>query len=339
MAHPGRQAVNRLAELPGEFAALEGLVEHVQRQTANEYSSTCPQCGGGVHQNGELPDRFRMFTDGKTRAWCRRCDYHWYPDMAGDWQPPDPETLRLRAEQAERDLERSIAQAQSTLDELRRARRWIEYHQGMSENGRMLWRLRGLQDFWVDWWKLGYTPNYELWRKNGETWENWWQSPTLTIPVWGNGWQVNNIKHRLLNTPPGGGKYQQEKRGVPPAAFFCDPDRADGPLMICEGEIKSMVTFALIDSSTIQVTGLPTATPAPEMLAQFSGYDPVYVCLDPDAFIKPDRDRPAPIERMVGIIGSRARVIELPDKIDDLINGDHLDKAALRRAFARARRL
>lgn len=311
--------------LPTEFIGLSGKVQYIQRQGASEYSSSCPKCGGNIHPGGDWPDRFRMFTDGKIRAWCRKCDFKWFPDMAEpDWRP-SAEEIAQRAKEAEAALQRSIEQAQAALEELRQARKWLEYHEQMSENGRMNWRTRGLDDMWQDWWKLGYTTDYG-------------GSATITIPIWGHGWQVNNIKHRLLN-PNGKGKYIQETRGVPAAPFICDPDRTSGHLLICEGEIKSMVTFSLIDSATIQVAGLPTSTPNEQMLALFSDYEPIYVCPDPDTFCQSGKAK-SPAERMVDMLGrERVRVIELPEKIDDMINDGILDKDGLRRAFKRARRL
>lgn len=255
-----------------------------------------------------------------------------------DWRP-DAEEIARRAKAAEEALQREIERAQSTLQEMRQARAWLEYHDRMTQNARAEWWLRGLSDQWIDWWQLGYSESFDLWRKCGEDWEKWWTSPTLTIPIWGNNWEVNNIKHRLLDVPPSGGKYQQEKKGIPAASFLCDPDRKDGPLMIAEGEIKAMVTFATMDSSKIQVAGIPTVTPSEDMLLSFNDYDPVYICLDPDAFQKPSHNADAPIDRVASLFGSRARVIELPDKIDDLIVAGHLDKGSLRKAFKRARRI
>lgn len=314
------------ASLPAEFIALSNQVDYVQRHSDVEYSSSCPQCGGVPHRNGELPDRFRMFTDGKIRGWCRKCDFKWYPDMADpDWRP-DAEEIARRAQAAEDALQRSIEQAKSALEELRQARKWLEYHQQMPEVGRANWMYRGLDNFWIDWWKLGYTADYL-------------GSATITIPIWGYDWQVNNIKHRFLN-PNGKGKYIQETRGVPASPFICDPERKDGHLLICEGEIKSMVTFATIDSNTVQVAGMPTATPSQDMLDLLYDYEPIYVCPDPDTFIPSAPGKTSQAERLVSMLGrERVRVIELPDKIDDLIVAGNLDKDGLRKAFKRARRL
>lgn len=325
--------------LPPGFEGLTGKVNYVQKRTVTEYSSSCPKCGGNVHANGEWPDRFRMFTTGKVRGWCRQCDFNWYPDLEEDWRP-NAEEIAARAKAAEESLQREIQRAQVTLEEMRQARMWLEYHDNLTGNARAVWRMRGLSDTFIDYWQLGYSDTFTLWRKNGEFWEDWWNTATLTIPIWDNGWQVNNIKHRLLDVPPNGPKYQQERRGIPAAPFVCEPDRDDGFLLICEGEIKAMVTFQTIDSPDVQIVGMPTVTPSQDMIDRFTEYDPVYICLDPDAYLRPNKDTKAPIERLVNLFGNKkVKVIELPYKIDDLILAGSLDKAGIKRAMRRARRL
>jgi hypothetical protein len=73
----------REAPLPPQWACLEGRVRYVQRHSAVEYSSSCPQCGGDVHKDKSWPDRFRLFIDGKPRAWCRQCGLRAFPDQFG----------------------------------------------------------------------------------------------------------------------------------------------------------------------------------------------------------------------------------------------------------------
>lgn len=249
-----------------------------------------------------------------------------YAALGGDASapPPDPvEQARRAAERAERvavELERKIEDAQKALQELRQAQSWLKYHDQMNEYHRHLWHARGLSDFFIDWWKLGFSPDYTLWRKDGEKWIDWWHSPTLSIPIWGEGWQVYNVKHRLLKEPPDGGKYHQEKKGVPAMPFFANPDVKSGPLFLAEGEIKSMVTFATLQDERLQVAGLPAATPEERVFGLFANYEPVYLCLDPDAYIRQKPDTPCAAERALNLLGrERVRIIRLPGKIDDMI--------------------
>ena len=301
--------------LPVEFMSL-GITGEVWKKSPNEYASACPKCGG--------KDRFVMWikseTTGGPFAKCvRHCDFQWWPEMDNDWRPTAEEIAeRMRA--SELRLQQEIKIAQDTLQELREAQLWMDYHENLTKPTRQLWMSRGLTDWWQDWWKLGAT------------------NTTLTIPIWGNGWQVNNIKHRVLE-PNGTGKYYQEKKGVPAASFICDPDRTFGPLFVCEGEIKAMVTFATIDATTIQVAGIPIATPSQDMVDLFAEYDPVYLCPDPDTFAQNGKNE-TQVERLISLFGNhQVRVVQLPDKIDDLINMGAIDKDLLRELLRSARKV
>ena len=69
--------------LPPHWAVLAGKVDYVQRVSNTEYSSSCPQCGGTPHPNGELPDRCRLFVDEHPTLFCRKCGLVAYPDQFG----------------------------------------------------------------------------------------------------------------------------------------------------------------------------------------------------------------------------------------------------------------
>lgn len=256
---------------------------------------------------------------------------------------PDPQEAAKRAaeraKQAERELQEKIDQAQRALEELRRARSWLEYHQNTNMDdwawSRELWRERGIDDFFIDFWQLGYCEDYTLWRKDNDSWVDWWHSPTLSIPIWAHGWQVNNVKHRLLNAPDTGGKYIQEKRGIPASPFITNPDLSGGPLLLLEGEVKSMVGFITLDDPDWQVAGLPGVTPEPGIYAVFEEYEPVYLCLDPDAYTG---EKPA-IAAAINALGrERVRVMWLPQKIDDAILAGALNKSGLHRLMNSARK-
>jgi hypothetical protein len=266
----------------------------------------------------------------------------------GGGQPVTPERqvqiAREAAERTARELEEKIRQAQKALEDLRKAQTWERYHDEMSDRARQMWNARGINDGFIDLWQLGFSEDYTLWRKDGSQWVDWWHSPTLTIPIWGDGWQVNNVKHRLINAPPDGGKYHQEKRNVPAAPFVCNPDVTKGPLFLAEGEIKSMVVYQTLDDPRVQVEGLPAARPDDSMWAKFANYEPVYLCLDPDAKIRPaspdGKPRLSAVENAIHKIGrERVRMVDLPDKIDDMINGQGLDKSWMKMVLRQARRV
>lgn len=237
----------------------------------------------------------------------------------------------------ERDLTAKIEQAQKALDELRTARTWLQYHEQMNRESRDLWNRRGIPDFFIDMWKLGYNPSMHVAHKAKDGWHDY-SLPSLSIPVWGSGWEVLNVKHRLIDPPDGVGKYINEKRDVPAAVMMCNPDISSAPRCLAiEGEIKSMVSFIEIGSDSLQVAGLPSSNPSQEQVDQLANYEHITLCLDPDAFIRNESGR-APIESVIGKIGAeRVSILRLPAKIDDLILRGSLNRFALARLMRHAR--
>lgn len=248
------------------------------------------------------------------------------------------------AETAAAQLEQKIAEAQAALERLRSAKSWVTYHDKINTESRKLWHQRGISDSWINFWQLGYSDDFTLWRRSEDgQWIDWWHSPTLTIPIWSYGWDVANVKHRLLKTECEESKvpkYIQEYKGVPASPFLCDPDTNKGKLLILEGEIKAMVTYAFLDDPSMQIVGLPSCTPSQDMLSIFDNFDPIYMCLDPDAYV-PRIDGTTAAERAASLLGeSRVRLFMIPGmKIDDAIIGGHLSKKTLRRMIGMGRLL
>lgn len=336
--------MNKTTTLPQEFAPLRNRINHVQQKVGGkEYSSSCPRCGGSIHSNNELPDRFCMWpvsdATGGPLGWCRRCDYKWFPDKEEDYHPPTPEEVAYNLREHEKRIEEEIRQREVALAEVRKQRKWIEYHSNLDKTTKRLWFSRGINDeFWINFWKLGYDPEYKLWKKEEEKWVNWWTSPTLVIPLFGIGWKANNIKHRLLKVPDNERKYHQEYYNAPQAPFICDPDMTEkNSLLLVEGEIKAMVTYVTLDDPKMQVIGLPSMCPESGVLDMLSGYDPIYFCPDPDAFGANGNGSPAgKVSKMLGL--ERVRIIQLPGKIDDLIVEKSLDKKTLKNLLKMGRR-
>lgn len=256
---------------------------------------------------------------------------------ASDFDPRAAQKLaEERARKTAERLELEIENAQAALADLREAQKWVEYHDQLDEISRDLWRKRGIRDdFWIDYWKLGYNPEYQMWRKQDGNWNVIHTSPSLTIPVWGHNWQVNNIKHRLL-VPGDYAKYMQEKRGVKAQSFVAEPTLNSGPAIVVEGEIKAMVTYQTYDDPNMQVFGLPSATPDEYALQELAKYDPLYLIMDPDTYDK--KGDVVPVVRLANALGrGRVRHLRLTDKVDDMILEYNLDKTWLRSCVNQAR--
>lgn len=284
------------------------------------------KCWGQCERSGDVLDWREQWHGETFQEALKALNGGVMPEMPQDPQE-QAEIAAQRAEKAEKALEAKINDAQAALGQLREARSWVRYYDALTEDARGLWRARGIPNEWQDFWTLGYC-DYLAWVK----------SPTLVIPVRGYDWEIYNVKHRLLSDDTPGGKYRQEKKGIPAAPFICLPEMSKGPLLIIEGEIKAMVTFLTMDTDKIQVAGLPAASPDKTIWGQFAGHDPVYICLDPDAYDRSKPDVLAPIEKAVDAIGSsRARVIRLSMKIDDAILAGAIGKPGLQSLMRMAR--
>lgn len=250
------------------------------------------------------------------------CDFRRACEILGGDARPDPEAVRQaateRAERAARDLEEQIARAQDALTELRKAQAWVAYHETLEqdERARSLWRARGVPDDWQNYWQLGYCNSFPVATKAGRL-----TTSTLTIPIFGLGWEALTIRHRLLSPPTPDDKYRPDRPGLSSHPFLCDPDKGlnSQRILIVEGEIKSMVTYLTLDDVDLQVIGIPGKTQFGKIADQLKGHD-VIICFDPDA----DLEANTAAKQVNG------RVIRMTMKIDDAINAGRLSKPMLK---------
>ena len=292
------------------------------------------------------PGGFRVFKDGWK---CFSCGKHGdvfdfysayrkvslveaYEALGGKGTPPDPvEMARRAAENAarvEQELQRKIDEAQRAIGELRKAQSWLRYHEQLDEQAREMWEGRGIPEEFQNFWKLGYDPDHVVWSKQME-----WHTPTLSIPIFEPvSWDVINVRHRLLKPPEPNDKYRPERSGLPASLYVAYPDAGlTGKTLLVEGEIKAMVTF-IHGEDTTQVVGIPGKTPSSKLLEQLHDCEPIYICLDPDAAFES-----VAIAAELG--KERCRVIELPEKIDDMILRYNLGKDWVRSIQRQAKRV
>lgn len=220
-----------------------------------------------------------------------------------------------RIEQERITKEQRAAHAARVLNE-----EWPQYNANLIDNSeaRELWRKRGIDDEWQAYYGLGYCPS----RKWGDM-----SYRSLTIPYLyladpdgeNPRWQARQMKYRLMGDDTPMGKYRSVS-GLNAHLFHTDLHQRAyyGDVFIVEGEIKAMVTWALMwDNATcyapdITVIGLPSkgyrldpALFADDLIRS------VTICLDPDA----QKEAGA----MAQGIGKKASIWTLPSKIDDLI--------------------
>lgn len=308
----------RKTVLPPEFSGLLSKVDYVQQWTRDEYSSSCPQCGGVPHQDGSFPDRFRLFLNAsgknKIMGWCRHCGYVWFP---GNDKPINKDEFdKWRREQIAREEERKT-EAERAIALLKSERIWEQYHANVAKYALAQETITewGIPERFANAWRLGFIPDYTVYsRQNGE-----YHSPAITIPVWQPDWEILNVKVRVLNPKSPHDRYRKLYKTGQDGAFWTYPGLKATTGLIVEGEKKAMVSSIYVPED-MQVVGLPTKTPNKEILSAFDSFKKLYLCLDPDA------TEDGSLERLVVALGKfRTNIIILPDKIDDMINKHQLN--------------
>lgn len=322
-----------------------------------EYSGACPRCGGS--------DRFHVH---REKGWfCRQCaGDHWhdaidyimwrdrvdfieaYKRLGGSSQMTQTERDALRFEREQREAEqrqqRQAKQAERLL-ELQQDSPHITYWQMMNDAERDLWHKRGLSDLWIDYFKVGYSPAHTF-AHDGEP----FTAPSLTIPSYHvpepqADPQCVYLIHRLLMDNPPGGKYRPHLSGLSRPLFRCDlyDTVIVGEVLLIEGEIKAMVTWAHLQdhvnrahpqniTGRMSIIGTTTKNINPAQLEELAGASLIWICLDPDA-----RDEAAKTARALG--ADRCRIIDLPGKIDDMLNEGALNIERLGALMHGARRV
>lgn len=231
-----------------------------------------------------------------------------------------------RKQEAEIYAEKKRVEYQQALSELRQARSWEKYYLNLSSSDkyRTFWTSRGVEDVWQDIWELGYCDDFKVRTEAGS-----WHTPSLTIPIFGPGRELLNIRHRLLHPYKPNDKYRPERPGLGAVPFLADPDQGWelNKIMVVEGEIKAMVVYITMDYPDYQVVGIPGKSTITKILDQLKGHD-VIVCLDPDA-----EQEASELAR-----ATSGRIVSLRMKVDDAITGGYLNKRGMRNLVSMARR-
>lgn len=337
-----------------DIVALIGRDVPLRKVSAHEWASPCPRCGGR--------DRFRV-NDQKKGFFCRHCigepgsggkwgdavDYLRFAynisfrealqrlhldRRATTEEIEQMQAERRRAEEEQRKQERE-EQARVQL-QLNQNPEWWAYHHNLFRypEAVQMWHDRGLSDAWINYYGLGYCPQRQWYVRDDKSFE----SASLTIPYLNpqfckegdheefKGWRITALQHRLLIENPPGGKYRPHLAGAGKQLFFTDVFQRNvmGDLLIVEGEVKAMVTWASlwIDGELIApnltVVGVPGHGWREEWLEQFRKAERSFVCLDPDA------DAQKAAKRLLPMLNKPKNIL-LPDKIDDLINAGVLN--------------
>ena len=304
--------------------------------------SKCP-----IH-GGDNPQAFEIFDGGRawkchTKLECNRFGNdgigliralnNWtFPQLVERYAKPiDPlEATRRAADNAKRieiELQEKIDKANKAIEELRRARKWIEDHDNMTDTARDKWEMRGIPECWQDYWWLGYRENFSYSHAG-----NWYTSPSLTIPIFQcKDTEPRQVRHRILSPIDPQDKYRPERAGIEAMPFLCDRDAqldAFDRVIVVEGEIKAAVTYLTLDRPKWQVVGIPGKQSWSKLADELKDRKDTVIMLDPDA--------KADAVRMARSIGG-AKVVDLPEKIDDMIIKYGLKRNWIEVIFSNAR--
>jgi len=221
-------------------------------------------------------------------------------------QPVKPDDTERRL----RELERKVKEQERRLSELEKWKQsepWQQYHDNAPELARQAWRQAGVPDEWQNFYRLGGTQSFTYSSDN-----NYYTSPTLTIPVYAQGWKCQTVRHRILNPVDPSDKYRPDIPGLGSHPFLADPDLGfdvAGRTIVVEGEKKAIVTFLTLDTPLVQVIGLPGKAIWKQVAQELKGQD-VSIILDPDA----EKEAVQMAQKIGG-----AKVVRLKQKIDDVI--------------------
>ncbi len=268
------------------ISIIESL-PHYKKQTALEYSSACPWCGG--------KDRFRFWID-KANFWCRKCETKGFATDAPGSLTISPEKLAAwREAEAAREAKTEAAKL-SAVEQLNQNGRAGFYHRQMTD--RKYWYEAGLNDETIDKFNLGYCTACPTYR----------ESPSHTIPIIFRD-KLYNIRHRLTS-PNGCGKYRPEMAGLPSTLFNADIlDKPEWMTVLVEGEKKAMV----LSERGFPAVGIPGANIFPDKwIKLFEKCHRIYVVLDPGV-----EEQAAKIAGQLRGTCQDVRLCQLPVKPDD----------------------
>jgi len=253
----------------------------------------------GCNENGDVIDFVQKYLNVDFATACEK--------LSGGLDPIDRVRIaEQRAKQAEHALEATIKRAQTALEELRSAQRWLQYHAQMDRAARDYWRKRGIPDVWQDIWQLGWNYKMKIGIAGGSH-----DTQTATIPLFDETESVVNIKHRLITPPLGAGKYRYEVSGLSAPLFLASPEAGISEnIILVEGEIKAMVLYITLDDRKACVIGMPGLGTSANELNRLEKAQRITLVTDPGSR--------AEAWRLVKILGrKRCRVLIPPLKIDD----------------------
>jgi len=261
----------------------------LKRKNSNEACGACPFCRLADD------DGFLVFSNGGY--FCRKCGVKgWIDENEKRPKLSNEKLLELRIadlEHKQREHERRL----TALEQMARCKDHIHYHNALTELAREYWYNEGIYDEAIEKFTLGYChacPTYP-------------PSPSYTFPIV-NGGKLENIRHRLTK-PGGNGKYRPHRAGLGVSLYNADAlKEANERVLVVEGEKKTIVA-SQSGFPAVGICGKRSFNR--KWMDGFAHIGAVYVVLDPDATES--------AQRLAAMFDGKARVVDMPCKIDDAI--------------------
>lgn len=232
----------------------------------------------------------------------------------------------IRAKQAEIKAERDRRRAAQLAEEKARQTKAlervsqmtgkVEYYHSQVGQAMAYWQSEGIAAHTIKRYKLGYCPNFPIWKEEGGEYKIAEFVPSYVIPYFHYG-ELVSIRHRLAGRE--GDKYRPEFAGLPAQLFNLDclddlefSAPGAGEVALVEGEKKALV----LGQQSIQAVGLPGVEAwkkhESEWIPLFKNTTMVYVILDPNA-----EQQAKEITLTLNGNGISAKYVVMPCKPDD----------------------
>jgi len=314
--------------LPPIFASLQGKVSFVVQVTPNEFHSSCPSCGGEIHEDGTCSDRFVLWIAsrrGVPFGLCRKCGYKWSPEKSdAEWTSEEREEFRLKVVQLEREYfekkSKELEELSRTIEEQGFYKRY--YEDGLdNEIANMYYESIGVPPNWREYLQKGYIKDYKV-RGSLSTYNN----SAFTFPIWTLGNRIENVKLRVVKPANSNDRYRNLYKSGCQHLYvpLHENGKLSNKVVVMEGEKKADVTEIWGElSSEFQVVGVQSSMPEKRILKMLADSDVeiFYLAFDPDAYVKQPNGVVAVLNTAKQIGEKRCRLVIPPrnEKFDDAI--------------------
>lgn len=258
----------------------------------------------------------------KWRGWDLKQSY----EFLGGEQQYDPQEMKRLADERHARAAAELLDKQQRMEAARRelqvAERHLYYHDNMGQWAVDMWKQRGLDEGLQSFFTLGACDDFTV----GD-----FHTPTLTIPIFSEDKSLLNIKHRLINPKKQNDKYRPETHGLgafPPLLAIPEMGYDGELIVVVEGEIKAMVTWAHLPGMDFQVIGVAGKNAFKPLAEKLLGKKVIVI---PD----PQGEKEA-IELARAVRGS---VFYTPEKVDDFLLSTQMTSDNFYKAIRQSRKV